>query len=60
MTSRIVWRKSSFSGSDANCVEVAWVPEGVLYRDSKDPDGPVLRVQRAAGDAEGDREDHQA
>lgn len=24
MTARLEWRKSSFSGSDANCVEVAW------------------------------------
>ncbi len=50
------WRKSSHSGTDTNCVEVAaghhragggaeWV---VAVRDSKDPAGPVLRV--APGD----------
>ncbi len=38
------WRKSSYS-SDPNgeCVEVATLPGGVAVRDSKDPDGPVLR-----------------
>lgn len=33
------WRKSSRSGSQSNCVELA--PTG-LVRDSKNPDGPVL------------------
>jgi hypothetical protein len=37
------WRRSSHSES-GNCVEVAYEPDGtVLVRDSKDPDGPVLR-----------------
>jgi Domain of unknown function (DUF397) len=37
------WRKSSRSGpwSD-NCVEVAFVGDAILVRDSKDPDGAVL------------------
>jgi hypothetical protein len=37
------WRKSSRSGpwSD-NCVEVAFVGEAILVRDSKNPDGAVL------------------
>lgn len=34
------FRKSSFS-ENGDCVEVAKV-EGVVMRDSKDPDGPVL------------------
>ncbi len=38
------WVKSSLSFSNSNCVEVAALPEGgVALRDSKDPDGPVLR-----------------
>lgn len=38
------FRKSSFSGSGAaNCVEVAFGPQDVFVRDSKDPDGPVLK-----------------
>jgi hypothetical protein len=37
------WRKSTWSGDSGNCVEVATVPTGVLVRDSKNPDGPILR-----------------
>lgn len=38
------FRKSTFSGSGAgNCVEVAVGTENVHVRDSKDPDGPVLK-----------------
>lgn len=38
------WRKASRSTSDGACVEVAYAADGtVLVRDSKDPDGPVLR-----------------
>jgi hypothetical protein len=39
------WRKSNYSGSNGGtCVEVADnVPGMVAVRDSKDPDGPVLR-----------------
>ncbi|MEU3170165.1 DUF397 domain-containing protein [Streptosporangium sp. NPDC006930] len=38
------WRKSSCSGSGDNCVEVAPLPGGgQAVRDSKNPDGPVLR-----------------
>ena len=37
------WRKSSYSGSNSgNCVEVA-AKDHVLIRDSKNPDGTVLR-----------------
>ncbi len=38
------WQKSSYSGDQGNCVEVAALPDGGrAVRDSKDPDGPVLR-----------------
>ena len=36
------WRKSSYSGSGNNCVEVASMAAAVAVRDSKDPDGGHL------------------
>jgi Domain of unknown function (DUF397) len=36
-----IWRKSRKSAS-GNCVEVAFVGEVVMVRDSKDPSGDVL------------------
>lgn len=43
------WRKSSFSGSQGECVEVARnIPGVVALRDSKDPTGPVLQVPASA------------
>ena len=41
-----LWRKSSYSDNGADCVEVAFVPNAVAARDSKDPNGPVLRFDR--------------
>jgi hypothetical protein len=39
-----IWRKSSYSFSNGNCVEVALLPGGAVgLRDSTQPDGPVLR-----------------
>lgn len=37
------WFKSSYSGGDGDCVEVAWLEAGqVGVRDSKNPAGPAL------------------
>ena len=42
------WRKSSFSVSNGECVELAVLGDGSIgVRDSKDPDGAVLRLSRA-------------
>ncbi|MZE78472.1 DUF397 domain-containing protein [Streptomyces xinghaiensis] len=39
------YRKSSHSSADRECVEVATnIPGSVAIRDSKTPDGPILRV----------------
>jgi hypothetical protein len=39
------WRKASYS-HDNGCVSVAEMGETIGLRDSKDPDGPVLRFTR--------------
>jgi hypothetical protein len=44
----MTWRKSSFSGSATDCVEVAWPANGVAMRDSKNPAGPVLLLSEDA------------
>jgi hypothetical protein len=38
----LTWRKSSHSGEQTNCVEVAFVPERVAVRDSKNTTGATL------------------
>jgi len=46
------WKKSSFSFSNGECVELALLTDGsVGMRDSKDPDGSVLRFTRGEIDA---------
>ena len=43
------WRKASYSGNGANCVEAGTIPGTVLIRDTSDHGhGPVLRVDPAA------------
>ena len=41
------WQKSSYSGGNGNCVEVADLPEAIAVRDSKDPVGAKLIFTRA-------------
>ncbi|OFB43220.1 DUF397 domain-containing protein [Frankia sp. B2] len=41
---RLTWVKSTYSKDGSACVEVATLPDGGrAVRDSKDPEGPVLR-----------------
>lgn len=50
--SQAEFRKSSYSGSGNNCVEVATnLPDVVVVRDSKDPKGPALVFSRAEFEA---------
>ena len=43
------WRKASYSGNGANCVEAGSVPGAVLIRDTKERGyGPVLRLSPTA------------
>jgi hypothetical protein len=43
----IQWRKAARSGDNGgNCVEVAVISGLVAVRDSKDPDGPRIRLVR--------------
>ena len=47
--SPLTWFKSSYSGANTTeCVETAYVPRGVLIRDSKRADGPRLLVSSTA------------
>lgn len=43
------WRKSSFSGGNGNCVEVAALPGGeIAVRNSNDPGAGAMLCTRAA------------
>jgi Domain of unknown function (DUF397) len=50
--SQAKWRKSTYSGANGDCVEVAGnLPGVVAVRDSKDRGGPALVFTRAEWDA---------
>jgi hypothetical protein len=40
--SSALWRKSTYSGGNGSCVEIADLRTAAAVRDSKDPDGPRL------------------
>jgi hypothetical protein len=42
------WRKASYSDNGGNCVEVGQAHRGVLVRDTRDRQGPVLAVTTGA------------
>lgn len=47
--SGLAWTKSSFSGGNNNCLEVAHGLHGVMpVRDSKNPTGPALVIPAGA------------
>ncbi|MFI2185303.1 DUF397 domain-containing protein [Streptomyces sioyaensis] len=49
LSADLMWRKSTYSGKDGNCVEVARVDDSVVgVRDSKAPRGPVLSFSAQA------------
>jgi hypothetical protein len=50
-TARTWWRKSSYSGGDNNCVEVAATSAAISVRDTKRPHGEVLRFSPPAWQA---------
>jgi hypothetical protein len=48
----VPWVKSSYSGPQGNCVEVAQLPGGeIAVRNSRHPDGPALIFTGAEWDA---------
>jgi len=42
------WRKASYSGNGANCVEAGHVPGSILVRDTTNRDGATLNVPAEA------------
>ncbi len=46
--SRAVWRTSTYSGQNGNCIEVTSLGPATAVRDSKYPDGPKLIIAPGA------------
>lgn len=46
-----IWRKSSYSGTQSNCVEAAPLPDATGVRDSKNRDAGELHVSRTTWQA---------
>lgn len=44
MAEDLDYRRSSYTGQGANCVEAAGYDTGVSVRDSKDPAGPTIEL----------------
>ncbi|MDX3387876.1 DUF397 domain-containing protein [Streptomyces niveiscabiei] len=42
------WRKSSYSGTNSQCVEIADLSTAIALRDSKAPEGPALLLTPTA------------
>lgn len=42
----IIWHKSTASGSNGDCVEVAFVDDSVVVRNSREPLGAMLSFTR--------------
>jgi uncharacterized protein DUF397 len=38
------WFKSSYSGSNSNCLEAGTLPDGIAIRDSKNTPSPALAI----------------
>ena len=45
-TEQLAWRKSSFSNAAGDCVEIADVADGVLIRNSKQPEAGTVAFTR--------------
>lgn len=42
---RAHWRKSTYSGGNGSCAEVAHLGMAIAVRDTKDPSGPALVIK---------------
>ncbi|MER5727796.1 DUF397 domain-containing protein [Streptomyces sp. NPDC002138] len=51
MITQPVWRKSTYSGQNDNCVEVANRPTTRMVRDSKLSQSPVLEITESRWEA---------